>query len=522
MKNQFRKLKFLLGGAALVLLSLIIFSSASGQEPCVEPKDDLRISEDTILCPHSYGLSDSQDPGVLIIDSSGITLDCNSAKLVGNSNRGIGISLEGHENVTIMNCDLQFYNVGIRVKNALRPRIIHNMLADNDVGIVIRNTDRALLVRNSAVYNRLEGIIILDSVTTQVNQNIACSNVEVDIRLQGGLYNEGEQNECDLVEGWSDQSQIACTYNCSICRDWDHDGICDDQDNCLFKPNPNQEDTDGDDVGDDCDNCSSIQNSKQIDKDFDRIGDVCDNCPADRNTTQSNDDEDQWGNACDNCIFVTNPNQKDSDADGRGNLCDNCIKVKNPVQSDKDLDGIGNLCDNCFSVANKNQKNNDTDKRGNVCDNCWTKDNQYQKDWDRDCDDLKLDNEYFDLIKDRWIKDPKCGDVCDSCPDHPNPNKEDFDHDGQGDACDCDDKLMGPNEKAADCGGVCITPCTGTCRPILTWGDSNGKIDIVLVNSNAYSNWSEFREAAYDSIFNIFYQEPIIEKNIGCFSSYPR
>ncbi|MBU1896376.1 hypothetical protein KKB55_01230, partial [Myxococcota bacterium] len=58
--------------------------------------------------------------------------------------------------------------------------------------------------------------------------------------------------------------------------DEDGDEICDDQDNCLNSPNPEQEDADEDGRGDICDNCPNVFNPDQIDDDGDLIGDACD------------------------------------------------------------------------------------------------------------------------------------------------------------------------------------------------------------------------------------------------------
>jgi hypothetical protein len=61
------------------------------------------------------------------------------------------------------------------------------------------------------------------------------------------------------------------------CIDTDGDGVCDDVDNCVNTPNPNQEDADGDGVGDACDNCVNTPNPNQADSDGDGIGDACEN-----------------------------------------------------------------------------------------------------------------------------------------------------------------------------------------------------------------------------------------------------
>jgi hypothetical protein len=70
--------------------------------------------------------------------------------------------------------------------------------------------------------------------------------------------------------------------------DADDDGVPDFRDNCVWEPNPEQEDSDGDGQGDACeldtdadgvrddlDNCDLTPNPDQIDNDFDGIGDAC-------------------------------------------------------------------------------------------------------------------------------------------------------------------------------------------------------------------------------------------------------
>jgi arylsulfatase A-like enzyme len=109
--------------------------------------------------------------------------------------------------------------------------------------------------------------------------------------------------------------------NSNDVKDFDGDGILDDEDNCPGKVNVDQKDNDGDGVGDACDNCRGIVNTAQADIDEDEIGDVCDKC-VDR-------DWDGYGNPeftknnCpkDNCPNIFNPGQEDEDGDGIGDAC---------------------------------------------------------------------------------------------------------------------------------------------------------------------------------------------------------
>jgi len=117
--------------------------------------------------------------------------------------------------------------------------------------------------------------------------------------------------------------------------DSDGDGVPNGVDNCLFVPNPDQEDADEGGMGDSCDNCIEVANPNQGDADGDGSGDMC----------EVDADDDGILNEEDNCWLIPNPDQINSDTDSLGDACDNCIDDYNPFQYDKDGDGIGDVCD---------------------------------------------------------------------------------------------------------------------------------------------------------------------------------
>jgi len=122
--------------------------------------------------------------------------------------------------------------------------------------------------------------------------------------------------DATLVDVGQDVLPEAATPN-----DKDADKIPDAQDNCIYKPNPDQKDGDKDKVGDVCDNCVTMFNQGQVDVDNDGVGNVCDNCPLKANQDQKNLDSDAHGDVCDS----------DRDGDGVPNDIDPSPDVKDTV-----------------------------------------------------------------------------------------------------------------------------------------------------------------------------------------------
>ena len=201
-----------------------------------------------------------------------------------------------------------------------------------------------------------------------------------------------EQDSFSIVKG------AACPSGPYV--DADGDKVCDDLDNCLTTPNPDQADADQDGAGDACDLCP---NDPDDDIDGDTIcGDV-DNCPATANETQLDSDLDGAGDACDAC-----PSDAANDGDGDG-VCgdvDNCPMMPNGGQEDADLDGLGDACDAC-----PDDPDNDIDG-DTVCgdvDNCPTDFNPCQIDRDGDgtgavCDVSAPDRCNGDVLDDSWLR----------------------------------------------------------------------------------------------------------------------
>jgi hypothetical protein len=173
--------------------------------------------------------------------------------------------------------------------------------------------------------------------------------------------------------------------------DSDGDGVCDNQDNCDFTPNPDQADNDGDGIGNVCDatpngssggntDCTGLQviggtgsitisaisvGSTILEYNggaatgWNWIGICSANCGNQQTVTglEAGQYTIKAQNFAPYCYFeyeVTvieggnNPCDSqggDSDGDGVCNNTDNCLNTANADQADNDGDGIGNVCD---------------------------------------------------------------------------------------------------------------------------------------------------------------------------------
>ena len=180
-----------------------------------------------------------------------------------------GITMDGKSGNTIKNCVISDFSNGIYLWHAIDHEITGNTMISNDVGIklgwsdsnnlsnnvvtdnifygiLLENVDGSYLANNTVRYNGHEGILLFDSNNNELYWNEACANVECDIKVFSGSGNYGDQNECNITHGWNDDSTTAgCTYVCGICKDFDGDGVCDDDDNCPVVANPAQVDGDG-------------------------------------------------------------------------------------------------------------------------------------------------------------------------------------------------------------------------------------------------------------------------------------
>jgi hypothetical protein len=103
---------------------------------------------------------------------------------------------------------------------------------------------------NDSCLNTMSGDVIFELVN-QSGDNITVPSGNMTLNIPGNALS----GKTLIMLGSGDTNYgYVNDSGCSL-RDWDHDGVMDDQDNCRFTYNPDQNDTDGDGFGDMCDPC---------------------------------------------------------------------------------------------------------------------------------------------------------------------------------------------------------------------------------------------------------------------------
>jgi cysteine-rich repeat protein/parallel beta-helix repeat protein len=135
--------------------------------PCLllDQEGNIDLLDDVELCSHTYQMDDYGDFGVIVIKKTGITLDCDGAILNGEG-RGIGIFNFRSHDVTIKNCEVHGYEVGIKIE---------------------------------------------DANNTTLRGNRLCNNSMSDIELVDATNNQGQNNRCNKAGGWGDDRRSGCS-----------------------------------------------------------------------------------------------------------------------------------------------------------------------------------------------------------------------------------------------------------------------------------------------------------------------
>lgn len=123
---------------------------------CVTPNENTEIKETAIFCSGVYDID-----GINAANDN-VLIDCNNSALRGNG-IGYGILLKDRQNVSIKNCSISSYEIGIYLDNASYSIINGNYLTKNKFGIASFNSFSNNISNNILLENINDEIIYLQT-----------------------------------------------------------------------------------------------------------------------------------------------------------------------------------------------------------------------------------------------------------------------------------------------------------------------------------------------------------------------
>lgn len=198
----------------LLIILLLVFPIVTASEHCVEAYEGMIVKKNTKLCPDSYEVRNG-----ISVGADNVILDCQTAILKGVGNAE-GITIENVTNVTVKNCNVVNYNVGIYLKNAKFSHVHDNALLKNMVGVRLYQSFENR-VENNADKSRTKAVGAIASkynIVWLTNKNIEKGFCEENLCNTRGSMNPCADND----------------YYCSPSCSWENDNDC---------PKPQQSET---------------------------------------------------------------------------------------------------------------------------------------------------------------------------------------------------------------------------------------------------------------------------------------
>lgn len=191
---------------ALILAMLLILPGVFASSHCEEAYEGMVIKEDTTLCSDSFEVLDG-----IRIGADNVMLDCSTAVIKGLG-KNEGIIIENVSGVTVQNCNIINYNVGIYLKNATFAYLHDNALLKNKVGIrlyqsfenrIENNADKSLTKAIGSIASKFNSLWIS-------NKNIEKEFCDVNLCNQAGPMDPCANDD------------FYCSPQCS----WENDNDC--------------------------------------------------------------------------------------------------------------------------------------------------------------------------------------------------------------------------------------------------------------------------------------------------------
>ena len=190
--------------AVVLVTTFLAFSVLAA--PAVASSDPLSIAVDTTLTENHIGS--------IVIEANGVTLDCNGYSVIGpGTGTGLGITISGRTGVTITNCHVTGFDVGIQLifgdNNVLRDNqaegniLFGFALFESSLNTMVGNTAHAndghgfgigtnsdwnTVESNTVTDNGGVGILLFEASNNDVRDNSATGN-NIGLAVQLGGHN---------------------------------------------------------------------------------------------------------------------------------------------------------------------------------------------------------------------------------------------------------------------------------------------------------------------------------------------
>jgi len=208
---------------AAVVPVLVLAGPAISSAPCVRPtRPNTVVQGEVSICRGRYRISDPDGLGVIVLGSAGTRLDLTGVTLesgdsVPSGYRGVGVSADGVDRVSVIGGTIRGYQFGIRISRGAGHRVVgtdvsgsrrqalhstDSLFDERDwidifhpdsaelygAGVYLRGTDRAE-VRGVSAHGAQNGIMLRDATGSFIADNDVSSNSGWGISLWHSSHN---------------------------------------------------------------------------------------------------------------------------------------------------------------------------------------------------------------------------------------------------------------------------------------------------------------------------------------------
>lgn len=118
-----------------IFLAITILLAGFAAAECTVPTEGMTIIQNTVLCSKIFDL-----PSGIMIGADNIELDCDGGMLRGDMLGETGIIVDGRNHVTIKDCFITTYKIGVYIKNSTHITMTKTSLLKNRMGVRLYNS----------------------------------------------------------------------------------------------------------------------------------------------------------------------------------------------------------------------------------------------------------------------------------------------------------------------------------------------------------------------------------------------